>query len=186
VLAARADYYEMEQWKEAAERYGWLDREMRNHLNLKARADLDFMPGNCAVMAEHDYDKVLKYFSKFKNEYRNTPTSTINHYPLLMIIPLAFLGSSMGAGEILLILVVVLLLFGAERLPAMARSLGKALEELRRAARDLTHDLMDSQHTPSSSEFPPSATKGPLASLRGDVAPSLPPPSKPPSDERKG
>ena len=92
----------------------------------------------------------------------------------------------MGAGEILLILGVVLLLFGAERLPAMARSLGKALEDFRRAARDLTHDLMESQP-------PPSATKGPLAPLRGDVAPSvsetppaLPPPSKLPSDERKG
>ena len=97
-----------------------------------------------------------------------------------MMIPLAFFGSSMGAGEILLILGVVLLLFGAERLPAMARSLGKALEDFRRAARDLTHDLMESQP-------PPSATKGPLAPLRGDVAPRpLLPPSKLPSDERKG
>ena len=86
------------------------------------------------------------------------------------MIPLAFFGSSMGAGEILLILAVVLLLFGAERLPAMARSLGKALENFRRATRDLTHDLMDSQHPPSVSETPP----------------PLPPPSKPPSDERKG
>ncbi|MFH1969899.1 MAG: twin-arginine translocase TatA/TatE family subunit [Verrucomicrobiota bacterium] len=89
---------------------------------------------------------------------------------LLMMIPLAFFGSSMGAGEILLILVVGLLLFGAERLPAMARSLGKALENFRRAARDLTHDLMNSQHPPSVSETPP----------------SLPPPSKLPSNERKG
>lgn len=76
----------------------------------------------------------------------------------------------MGAGEILLILVVVLLLFGAERLPAMARSLGKALEDFRRAARDLTHDLMDSQHPPSASGTPP----------------PLSPPSEPSSDERKG
>ena len=87
-----------------------------------------------------------------------------------MIIPLAFFGSSMGAGEILLILAVVLLLFGAERLPAMARSLGKALEDFRRAARDLTHDLMDNQQPPSKLGAPP----------------PLPPPSEPPSDERKG
>ena len=80
--------------------------------------------------------------------------------------PLAFFGSSMGAGEILLILGVVLLLFGAERLPAMARSLGKAMEEFRRAARDLTHDLTDSQQPPSK--------------------PGAPPHSEPPSDERKG
>ena len=86
------------------------------------------------------------------------------------MIPLAFFGSSMGAGEILLILVVVLLLFGAERLPGMARSLGKALENFRRAARDLTHDLMDSQHPPS---------------LHDPHTP-LSPHSEPSSDERKG
>lgn len=76
----------------------------------------------------------------------------------------------MGAGEILLVLVVVLLLFGAERLPAMARALGKAMEEFRRAARDLTHDLTDSQ--------PPSSKSGTLL--------SSPPYSEPPSGERKG
>lgn len=62
----------------------------------------------------------------------------------------------MGAGEILLIMVVILLLFGAERLPAMARSLGKALDEFRRSARDLTHDLMDSHPSrPASPNLPP-------------------------------
>ena len=54
---------------------------------------------------------------------------------------LAFLGSSIGAGEILLILLVALLLFGAPRLPSIARSLGQALEEFRRAARNLTRDF---------------------------------------------
>ncbi|MCX6992031.1 MAG: hypothetical protein NT011_02690 [Kiritimatiellaeota bacterium] len=67
-------YYEMEQWKEAAERYGQIDREMRKDLNLKARAYLDFMLGNCVVMTEHNDDKALKYFEKFRQEYRNTPT----------------------------------------------------------------------------------------------------------------
>ncbi|MDD5678699.1 MAG: twin-arginine translocase TatA/TatE family subunit [Kiritimatiellae bacterium] len=76
----------------------------------------------------------------------------------------------MGAGEILLILAVVFLLFGAERLPSMARSLGKALEEFRRAARDLTHDIMDNQHPPSVPGTPP----------------RLSPPSEQSSDERKG
>lgn len=76
----------------------------------------------------------------------------------------------MGAGEILLIFVVILLLFGAERLPAMARSLGKAMEDFRRAARDLKHDLMDHQNSAQLSETPP----------------SMKPPSKLPADERKG
>ncbi len=56
---------------------------------------------------------------------------------------LAFFGSSMGAGEILLILGVVLLFFGADRLPSLARSLGKSLEEFRRAARDLRRGILE-------------------------------------------
>ena len=41
---------------------------------MKARAYLDFMLGNCTVMTEHNCDKALKYFNKFRHEYRNTPT----------------------------------------------------------------------------------------------------------------
>ncbi len=55
---------------------------------------------------------------------------------------MAFFGGSPGAGEILLVLVVLLLLFGAGRLPSIARSLGRTLEEFRRAARDLSRDIM--------------------------------------------
>ena len=69
-----------------------------------------------------------------------------------MTIPLAFFGGSIGAGEILLILAVGLLFFGAERLPAMARFLGKALGDLQRAAGDLKDNLMDSRYLPPTSE----------------------------------
>lgn len=44
--------------------------------------------------------------------------------------------------EILLVLVAALMLFGAKRLPEIARSLGKAMEEFRRAARDVTDEIM--------------------------------------------
>lgn len=72
-------------------------------------------------------------------------------------------GSSIGAGEILLILVVVLLLFGAQRLPSIARSLGRALEEFRRSARDLTRDVLDDSHP--SPRSPPPAVSPPSTSL---------------------
>lgn len=55
---------------------------------------------------------------------------------------MAFFGSSMGPGEILLVLTVALLLFGSKRLPAIARSLGQALAELRRSAQNLKHELL--------------------------------------------
>jgi len=39
----------------------------------------------------------------------------------------AFLGGSPGAGEMLVVFLAILLLFGAKRLPGIARSLGRAL-----------------------------------------------------------
>lgn len=43
---------------------------------------------------------------------------------------------SLGAPELLIILVVVLLLFGASRLPKLARSLGQASKEFRRGVEE--------------------------------------------------
>lgn len=45
---------------------------------------------------------------------------------------LAFFSGRPGAGEVILILFIVLLLFGAKRLPDLARSLGKSLSEFKK------------------------------------------------------
>ena len=50
---------------------------------------------------------------------------------------------NLGTGEILLILLVVLLLFGAKRLPELARGLGKGINELRDAVDDSKKNIMD-------------------------------------------
>lgn len=84
-----------------------------------------------------------------------------------MIFPVALFGGSLGAGEILLVLTVMLLLFGAQRLPAIARSLGRALEEFRRAARDLTHDIIDDDASHDSTPKPPSAPDHPPEERQG-------------------
>jgi sec-independent protein translocase protein TatA len=42
-----------------------------------------------------------------------------------------------GPGELIVILLVVLLLFGAKRLPELARSLGKSLNEFKRGRDDV-------------------------------------------------
>lgn len=41
-----------------------------------------------------------------------------------------------GAGEIILVLAVLLLLFGAKKLPDLARSLGRSARELRKGMRE--------------------------------------------------
>ena len=45
-----------------------------------------------------------------------------------------------GAQELLLILLIVLVLFGAKRMPELAKSLGSALREFRKAAKDIAVD----------------------------------------------
>lgn len=57
-----------------------------------------------------------------------------------------------GGPEVIVILVVVLLLFGASRLPKLARSLGESAKELRAGMRDDDED--DGEE--GSSEAPPS------------------------------
>lgn len=48
---------------------------------------------------------------------------------------------SLGGGELLLILVIALLLFGPRRLPDIGRTIGKALGEFRRATTDFKATL---------------------------------------------
>jgi len=47
----------------------------------------------------------------------------------------------MGAQELLLILLVVLLLFGAKRLPELARGLGQGVQQFKKAMSDAQREL---------------------------------------------
>jgi TatA/E family protein of Tat protein translocase len=47
----------------------------------------------------------------------------------------------MGTGELLLILLIALLVFGPKKLPDLAKGLGKAIREFRRASSDLQEQL---------------------------------------------
>jgi sec-independent protein translocase protein TatA len=53
---------------------------------------------------------------------------------------LLFLGS-LGGWEILLILFVVLLLFGAKKIPELARGLGRGIREFKDATKDIKDEL---------------------------------------------
>ena len=48
----------------------------------------------------------------------------------------------MSSGEILMILVVYLLLFGAKGMPALAQTLGKAVYQFRNATKDMKEEIM--------------------------------------------
>jgi sec-independent protein translocase protein TatA len=97
---------------------------------------------------------------------------------------LALFGD-IGGGELLVVFIAILLLFGGKRLPSIARSLGKASQDLRRASQDFKDQLMRAD-----AEEPrpaPDSGKG----NQPPVASPLPPPapegnrSMPPANAKK-
>ncbi|MFD7446886.1 Sec-independent protein translocase subunit TatA [Streptomyces sp. NPDC059909] len=60
----------------------------------------------------------------------------------------------LGAPEILILLAVVLLLFGAKRLPEMARSFGQSLRILKSETKAMREDDADASHTGAQAPTP--------------------------------
>lgn len=50
---------------------------------------------------------------------------------------------NIGFPELLIILVIVLLLFGAKRLPEIARGMGRSLSEFKKGIKEIEHDVDD-------------------------------------------
>ena len=46
-----------------------------------------------------------------------------------------------GGGEIILILFIILLLFGAKKLPELAKGLGKGINEFKKASNDIKEEV---------------------------------------------
>jgi sec-independent protein translocase protein TatA len=52
-----------------------------------------------------------------------------------------FLAAFLGGWEIVLILAVVLILFGAKKLPELAKGLGQGIKEFKKASHEVTSEL---------------------------------------------
>ena len=74
---------------------------------------------------------------------------------------------NLGGGEIILILALVLILFGAKKLPELAKALGTGIKEFKNATRGVTEEL----HT--------AMTEPPRRSPRA-LRPAAPQPEAPP------
>jgi sec-independent protein translocase protein TatA len=57
-----------------------------------------------------------------------------------------YMLAMLGWTEIAVIVFVVLLLFGAKKLPELARGMGKGIREFKRASSDIQHELESSQY----------------------------------------
>ncbi|MCC2313030.1 Sec-independent protein translocase subunit TatA [Cellulomonas xiejunii] len=83
------------------------------------------------------------------------------------------MGRNISAWHVIIVLVVVLLLFGANRLPGLAKSIGQSMKIFKNEVKDLTDD--DKRDDPA-------AGPDPVAGPGTDVPP--PPPAGPPAPPR--
>jgi Tat protein translocase TatB subunit len=94
---------------------------------------------------------------------------------------------SIGAPELLVILIVALIVLGPERLPDAARQVGRFIGEVRRIsssfqaevrdAINVVPDTLSAPTTAASTTMAPDAPPGPSPEIEGMVAP--PPPARP-------
>lgn len=59
---------------------------------------------------------------------------------------IAIIPGMQGGGEVLLVLFVILLLFGAKKLPELSRSLGKSLGEFKKGKEDLEREIREARN----------------------------------------
>ncbi|MGV9350453.1 Sec-independent protein translocase subunit TatA [Streptomyces spiralis] len=79
----------------------------------------------------------------------------------------------LGAPEIILILVVIILLFGAKKLPDMARSLGKSARILKSEAKAMKEEGRTTSSAPAPGDEQPPAQRT-IQAAPGDVTSSRP------------
>jgi sec-independent protein translocase protein TatA len=59
-----------------------------------------------------------------------------------MFFILSFVGG-LGIGELILIFSILIILFGAKKIPELARGLGKGIREFKDAAKDISKEVED-------------------------------------------
>jgi sec-independent protein translocase protein TatA len=79
----------------------------------------------------------------------------------------------LGGTEVVLILVVVLILFGAKKIPELAKGLGTGIKEFKKATREVTDEIQN-----TTTDTPPAAK--PAANGQSPSAPAVSQSSNPP------
>lgn len=92
-----------------------------------------------------------------------------------------FIAGMIGGWELVLILAVVLVLFGAKKLPELARGLGTGIKEFKKATRDVSEELNSAMDLDS----PPPPPRRITPPVEASVEPSAETTSDPSSASRK-
>ena len=77
----------------------------------------------------------------------------------------------LGMGEMVMIFLVVLLLFGAKRLPEIGSSLGKGIREFKSSVREIEHELKTPDRQIHHSSPPPLKAEVPVSDDDSDGEP---------------
>jgi len=86
----------------------------------------------------------------------------------------------LGGPELLMVLFVVMLLFGANKLPELARGMGKAMREIKKATQGVEEEIRHVMEAPEPDQQPKHFATKPLQ------APPQSTPRAEPPDETKG
>jgi sec-independent protein translocase protein TatA len=87
---------------------------------------------------------------------------------------------NLGGGEIILILALILILFGAKKLPELAKGLGQGIKEFKKATRDVNDEFSRAMEdtppapAPTQMRLPASTTEGSDPKQPQTVSPTSP------------
>src|SRR3981081_4356258 len=90
---------------------------------------------------------------------------------------------NLGGGEIILILALVLILFGAKKLPELAKGLGTGIKEFKKATREVTEEVSNAMDETPPAKRLPSTTPAPAPEAT-PVQPSQTVPQSSPSGSK--
>jgi sec-independent protein translocase protein TatA len=98
-----------------------------------------------------------------------------------------FIGN-IGPGELLLLLIIILVIFGPGRLPEIGQAVGKGIREFRKASSDITEAtrLDASPAQPSATPAPTPPMAGPAGAPPSPVAPPVDDDASDVADEAPG
>jgi sec-independent protein translocase protein TatA len=79
----------------------------------------------------------------------------------------------LGGGELMVVLVVALILFGSKRIPEFAKGLGQAMKEFKKASNDVSNEIHNAmnQETPPPPSTPPRTIAAPESTAPAATVP---------------
>jgi len=80
----------------------------------------------------------------------------------------------LGGWEMVIVVIAILLLFGAKKIPELAKGLGTGIKEFKKATREVTDEIQNTPAETSAKSTPPSSPAPSRADL--PVSQSTPPP----------